>query len=230
MPDTLGVIITAGGSSTRFGADKLAAPLAGMTVLERSLAAFTSFECHEVRLGRIVVAVPLGAATSIAGCAGANPIVRCHAVGGASRAMTVLNALRHVEEDCDWIAVHDGARPLASPELIQRVMAAALEHGAAAPAVPVTSTIKQGGPSLPTLAARTLPRSTLWSMQTPQIMRRADLLDAFARCPIALDQVTDDAQLLELVGRPVILVAGDERNLKITTPLDLTLASLLIEA
>ena len=66
-------------------------------------------------------------------------------------------------------------------------------------------------------------------MQTPQIARRADLLDAFERCPIPLDQVTDDVQLLELQGKDVWLVPGDERNLKITTTMDIKLATLLIQ-
>jgi 2-C-methyl-D-erythritol 4-phosphate cytidylyltransferase len=68
----------------------------------------------------------------------------------------------------------------------------------------------------------------LWEMQTPQIMRRDALLAAFDRCPLPLDQVTDDAQLLELIGREVWLVPGDERNLKITTPLDLRVAEGLL--
>jgi 2-C-methyl-D-erythritol 4-phosphate cytidylyltransferase len=75
---------------------------------------------------------------------------------------------------------------------------------------------------------RTLPRHTLWAMQTPQVMRRADLLAAYDVCPLPLEQVTDDAQLLELAGREVWLVEGEERNLKITTQADLRLAELLL--
>ena len=115
-----------------------------------------------------------------------------------------------------------------SQELIDRTLAAAVEHGAAVPALPVKLTIKQATGPLPAQVERTVPRDTLWAMQTPQVMRRAALLDAFERCPIPLDQVTDDVQLLELPGDDVWLVPGDERNLKITTPMDLKLAELLI--
>ena len=89
-------------------------------------------------------------------------------------------------------------------------------------------TIKQAKGSLPAKVERTIARNELWAMQTPQIARRADLLDAFERCPIPLDQVTDDVQLLELVGKPVWLIPGEERNLKITTTLDLKLAAILL--
>jgi 2-C-methyl-D-erythritol 4-phosphate cytidylyltransferase len=85
-------------------------------------------------------------------------------------------------------------------------------------------TIKQADGPLPARVQRTIPRHTLWAMQTPQIMRRADLLAAFSSCPIPLEQVTDDVQLLELAGQEVWLVAGEERNLKITTPMDMQVA------
>jgi 2-C-methyl-D-erythritol 4-phosphate cytidylyltransferase len=78
---------------------------------------------------------------------------------------------------------------------------------------------------LPAKVDRTVPRQSLWAMQTPQIMRRTDLLDAFERCPVPLDQVTDDVQLLELAGYPVWLVDGEERNLKVTTAVDIALAA-----
>ena len=95
-------------------------------------------------------------------------------------------------------------------------------------AVAVTSTIKQAGSALPSIVERTVPRSTLWAMQTPQVARRATLSKAFERCPLPLDQVTDDVQLLELAGEPVLLVPGEERNLKITTATDLTIARALL--
>jgi 2-C-methyl-D-erythritol 4-phosphate cytidylyltransferase len=148
--------------------------------------------------------------------------------GGASRAQSVYNGLRAVPEGIEWVAVHDAARPLVSQELITRTLAAAEAHGAAVPALPVALTIKQADGPLPARVERTVPRSTLWAMQTPQIMRRADLLRAFENCPLALEAVTDDAQVLELAGRDVWLVPGEERNLKITTALDLRVAEMLL--
>jgi 2-C-methyl-D-erythritol 4-phosphate cytidylyltransferase len=140
----------------------------------------------------------------------------------------VRAALEQVRPDIEWVAVHDAARPLVSAAMIDRVLAAAERYGAAVPARPVTLTIKEADGPLPAPVRRTVPRQTLWSMQTPQVMRRTDLLGAFGRCPLPLDQITDDAQLLELAGRPVWLTDGDERNLKITTALDLRLAELIL--
>ena len=144
--------------------------------------------------------------------------------GGACRAESVRNAAGRVSGSIDWVAVHDAARPLVSQGLITRTFDAAREHGAAVPAMAVTLTTKQAAGPLPARVVRTVPRQELWAMQTPQMMGRADLVEAFVKCPIPLDQVTDDAQVLELVGRAVWLVEGEERNLKITTPSDLHLA------
>ena len=138
--------------------------------------------------------------------------------------------MRQVPVEIEWVAVHDAARPLVSQELIDRTLAAAVEHGAAVPALPVHLTIKQATGPLPARVERTIPRQTLWAMQTPQIMRRAALLEAFEKCPLPLDQVTDDVQLIELAGGAVWLVEGEERNLKITTASDLKIAELHLRA
>jgi 2-C-methyl-D-erythritol 4-phosphate cytidylyltransferase len=119
-------------------------------------------------------------------------------------------------------------RPLVSQELIDLTFAAAQEHGAAVPALQVNFTVKEATGPLPALVKRTVPRQELWAMQTPQVMRRADLAEAFARCRASLEQVTDDVQLLELAGKEVWLVPGEERNLKITTPIDLIIARTLL--
>jgi 2-C-methyl-D-erythritol 4-phosphate cytidylyltransferase len=221
----LGVVITAGGSSTRFGGNKLVADLKGTRVLERSIRAYVGLA------GEIVVATGVSADEELSTIVRAfadEPSVRFVAAGGATRAHTVRNALDSLTSE--WVAVHDGARPLVSRALIDRVMAAALATGAAAPAMPVSLTIKRSETALPALVHETVPRAALWAMQTPQMMRRADLLDAYARCPVALKDVTDDVQLLELVGKPVMLVAGDEQNLKITTPMDLRIAEWFLDA
>ncbi len=148
--------------------------------------------------------------------------------GGNSRAASVYSGLRTVPDGIEWVAVHDAARPLVSQELIDRTLAAAEAHGAAVPALPVQLTIKQADGPLPARVQRTVARSALWAMQTPQVMNRAELLSAFAACPLPLEAVTDDAQVLELSGRNVWLVAGEERNLKITTALDLRIAEMLL--
>jgi 2-C-methyl-D-erythritol 4-phosphate cytidylyltransferase len=213
------VILPAAGLSTRFGGarSKLAETLDGKTVLQRSIDAFAQRpDVETVLIATRDVSITL------------DKVICCQ--GGTSRARSVQNALSIVPASIEWVAVHDAARPLVSQDLINRTFAAALEHGAAVPAMPVALTIKQAQGPLPAKVERTVHRDRLWAMQTPQVMRREALADAFERCPIPLDQVTDDVQLLELAGHEVWLVAGEERNLKITTPMDLQLAEMILRA
>jgi 2-C-methyl-D-erythritol 4-phosphate cytidylyltransferase len=214
MPD-FAAILPAAGLSTRFGgpSSKLLAEIAGQSVLMHSLAAFQ----RRPDMKFIVVAAQSDIRSYLP-----STVTICD--GGTCRAGSVLNALRHVPESIEWVAVHDAARPLVSQELINRTLFAAAEHGAAVPALPVVQTIKRAAGSLPAKVLATVPRENLYLMQTPQIMRRADLLAAFEQCPVPLERITDDAQLLELSGRDVWLVAGEESNLKITTQADLALA------
>lgn len=214
------VILPAAGSSTRFGGNrnKLFEVLEGRTVLQRSVDAFLT------RPDVAAVVIPTRGEIEVTG----DRILRC--AGGSNRAESVLAGVKAVPADVEWVAVHDAARPLVSQELIDRTFAAAVAHGAAVPALPVHLTIKQATGPLPAKVERTIPRHTLWAMQTPQVMRRTALLDAFVRCPIPLEQVTDDVQLIELAGGEVWLVQGEERNLKITTAPDLQIARTFLNA
>jgi 2-C-methyl-D-erythritol 4-phosphate cytidylyltransferase len=219
------VIIPAAGSSSRFGGpkNKLFERLGQARVIEHTVAAFLA------RADVTDVILPTAAADELRPLLPADARRRVRlCAGGASRAHSVLNALREVPAAVEWVAVHDGARPLVSQALINRTFGAAVIHGAAVPALPVALTIKQATGPLPARVDRTIPRDRLWAMQTPQIVRRADLLDAFEKCPIPLEEVTDDVQLIELAGGEVWLVAGDERNLKITTRMDLRVAEMLL--
>jgi 2-C-methyl-D-erythritol 4-phosphate cytidylyltransferase len=131
--------------------------------------------------------------------------------------------------------VHDAARPLAPPSLIARVIEAVLDgHPAVVPGLPVTDTVKQvrtGGPVEPVLA--TVPRTDLRAVQTPQGFELALLLRAHATfaadAALEATAASDDAGLVERLGEPVWVVAGDERAAKITTPRDLAVATLLLE-
>jgi 2-C-methyl-D-erythritol 4-phosphate cytidylyltransferase len=215
--NSLAVILPAGGTASRFGSNKLLATIGGKTVLQRSIEAFVDRQ----DVARVVVASTH------------TPVEFKHdkltvVPGGTSRAESVWNAVKSLPESIEWIAVHDAARPLVSQDLISRVFAAAFAHGAAGPALPVALTIKESATTLPAPVVRTVPRQRLWAMQTPQAMKRADFLRAIEPCPIPLDTVTDDLQLLELIGLPAHLVPGEERNLKLTTALDLKLAELLL--
>jgi 2-C-methyl-D-erythritol 4-phosphate cytidylyltransferase len=141
----------------------------------------------------------------------------------------VRNALDRIPAEIEWVAVHDAARPLISQGLIDRTLAAAVAHGGAVAAMPVALTVRQASGPLPAKSEGVIPRDRLWAMQTPQIMRRADLARAFERCTVPLEQITDDVQLLELMGLDVWLVPGEEANLKVTTPTDLIIAQTLWE-
>ncbi len=218
------VILPAAGSSMRFGSDKLRADLLGRPVLRWTLDAFACRRAIDV--AQIVLASSNASLLELADDHAG--LIRCD--GGPTRAHTVRNALAQVDPSIEWIAIHDAARPLVSQELISRVFAAAREHGAAAPAMPVTLTIKQAGEALPSRVERTVPRKNLWAMQTPQIVRRTDLIEAFDTCPLPLEEVTDDVQLLELIGKPVVLVPGEDHNLKLTTAMDLRIAELLLRS
>jgi 2-C-methyl-D-erythritol 4-phosphate cytidylyltransferase len=214
------LILPAAGRSIRFGGSrsKLLEPLLGSAVIARSLRAFLD------RADLAKVLIPCGDPSALQSAIESNDPRIEFCPGGNSRAGSVYEALKRVPAEVEWVAVHDAARPLISSALIESTLAAARIHGAAVPALPVPLTIKQATGPLPAKVQRTLPRHTLWAMQTPQIMRRADLLRAFANCPLPLDQVTDDVQLLELIGQEVWLVPGEERNLKITTAVDLRVA------
>ena len=225
MP-SIAVIIPAAGSSSRFGGgrNKLLEPLVGRAVIARTVGTFLA------RTDVVRIVIPTGMEGELRGILPGDSRIR-YCAGGATRAHSVFNALRQLGAEAEWVAVHDGARPLVSQALIDRTLATAVKHGAAVPAVAVSLTIKEAsaaGP-LPAKVERTVPRERLWAMQTPQVARRAELAAAFEHCPIPLERVTDDVQLIELAGGEVWLVSGEERNLKITTPMDLRVAEMWVE-
>ncbi len=145
--------------------------------------------------------------------------------GGAERSDTVEAALRLIPESVELIAVHDAARPLIQSETIEAVVQAARRTGAAIPATPISSTIKRVDSS--NRITETVPRADLWAAQTPQIVRQDWLRQAFAQR--GAFQPTDEAQLIERLGRPVEVVPGLASNIKITTQDDLDLAEALLK-
>jgi 2-C-methyl-D-erythritol 4-phosphate cytidylyltransferase len=146
--------------------------------------------------------------------------------GGRERTESVQNALEKVRDDIDFVAVHDAARPLVVKGWIETVFNAAIKHGAAIPATPISSTIKRvDGQKLIT---ETVPRDNLWAAQTPQVARRDWLVEAFAKRGSFV--ATDEAQLLERAGRKVAIVEGAPMNIKITTQDDFRMAEALCES
>jgi 2-C-methyl-D-erythritol 4-phosphate cytidylyltransferase len=216
------VVIPAAGSSTRYGGarNKLLEMLDGEPVIARTVRAFLARR----DVARVILPTGLPELREI--LPRDERVALCE--GGETRAHSVLGGLRQVPESVQWVAVHDGARPLVSQGLIDRTFRAAEAHGAAVPALPVALTIKEALGPLPARVERTVPRDRLWAMQTPQVAGRAALLRAFEACPIPLAQVTDDVQLIELSGGEVWLVPGEERNLKITTRMDLRVAEMIL--
>jgi 2-C-methyl-D-erythritol 4-phosphate cytidylyltransferase len=149
--------------------------------------------------------------------------------GGDERFDSVANALAVVPESVPFVAVHDAVRPLATSTLIDAVFAAAMEHGAAMPAIPVADTLKRVEEGTNRVTA-TIPRGGLWQAQTPQVFRRDWLAEAYARRTELKTPITDDAQLIEAAGHAVIVVPGSPSNFKITTKDDLELAEAVLKA
>ena len=147
--------------------------------------------------------------------------------GGAERSDSVARALEVVDPACEFVAVHDAARPCLTPDLIDAVFAAAIAHGAALPAIPVADTIKRAGPDR--FTTETVPRQGLYLAQTPQVFRRELLMRAYANRDRLGSAVTDDTQLVEALGHPCAIVEGSPMNLKITTGADLRLASAVLQ-
>ena len=146
--------------------------------------------------------------------------------GGAERADSVMNGLARVRADVDFVAVHDAARPLIVKDWIDKVFRAAEQHEAAILATPVTSTLKRVDNQQS--IEQTVSRADLWAAQTPQVFRRQLLLDAYARRGNL--HATDEAQLVEQIGRTVKIVQGSSLNLKITSPEDFRIAEHLLDA
>ncbi len=198
------------------GVDKVFAPLGGKPVLVRVLHAFES--CDSV--AQIVVVV---SRKNLEPCrrlivdeGWAKPIEVC--AGGRRRQDSVAAGLGRLK-DCDWVVIHDGARPLLTADLIERGLEAAQETGAAVAATPVTDTIKVAGSDR--IVHQTPPRQNLWAVQTPQVFRFDIIAQAYEQ---AKGEVTDDASLVERLGYQVKLYMGSYDNIKITTNHDLLIA------
>ncbi len=227
MP-SVAVVIPAAGMSSRFGGveKKPFVSLDGRPVWQRSAELFWK----RPDVARVYLVLAPGDRDEFRGRFG--HLVAFNNVelvgGGAERFESVANALARVPADVDLVAVHDAVRPLGTPALIDSVFAAAAENGAALLAVPVADTLKQVGAA--NRVTGTTPRTGLWQAQTPQVFRRDWLLDAYAKRATVAPPVTDDAQLVEAAGYPVVVVPGATTNFKITTKDDLALAELILKS
>ena len=217
MPCT--AILVAAGSSRRMGFDKLAAPLEGVPVLARTLAAF--MECAEI--SEIILVTPLERMELLDETTFTKPVIRID--GGAERHLSVAAGLAAATQGTELIAIHDAARPFVSQTDLRAVIEAAQEYGAASLARRVTETLKRADES--DFTATAVPRENLWFIETPQVFR-ADLIRTAYHYVLENQlPVTDETSALEAIGVKTKLVSSISPNPKITSPADLVSAKFL---
>jgi 2-C-methyl-D-erythritol 4-phosphate cytidylyltransferase / 2-C-methyl-D-erythritol 2,4-cyclodiphosphate synthase len=212
--ERIAAVIVAAGQSTRFGAPKILTPIAGIPAILRVMRAF------EVVPGwsKLVLVINPELRTEVEAILAADqPLIEATLVPGGERRQDSVLAGVAAAGDVDIIVIHDGARPLVTPHLIEATIAA-IQDGAdaAVAAVPVTDTLKR----LRDGRVETVDREDLWRAQTPQAFRADRLLSALAHADERGLTVTDEAMAIESMGGKVSLVPGNERNIKLTTPGD----------
>ncbi len=219
-------IVVAGGRSERMGAkvDKAFLSLGPRPVLAYSLMAFE--ECLDID-GVILVLRKerMKAGRNVAemfGCSKVKDIV----AGGATRQLSVQNGLEALPEDAKIVAVHDGARPCVTPELISETIKSAKRYGSGVAAVRIADTVKHVERGM--TVTRTVDRAKLWAVQTPQTFKVSLLRRAFELVNEKKATVTDEASAVELTSQKVRLVQATVSNVKITTPDDLAMATTLL--
>lgn len=220
LPGCAAIVAAAGQSSRMGGESKMFALLDGVPVLVRACRALND----SALINEIVIAVResdlifIGNMIKDYGITKVTRIVR----GGDTRQESVSAALSEISDSAEFVAIHDGARPLVSQELISAVIRSAFEYGAAVPVVPVKDTIKivRGN-----VVTQTPERQTLFSVQTPQVFQRPIITAALIK---ARSDFTDDSSAVEMMGVSVHTVDGDYRNIKITTPEDLATAEAML--
>jgi 2-C-methyl-D-erythritol 4-phosphate cytidylyltransferase / 2-C-methyl-D-erythritol 2,4-cyclodiphosphate synthase len=222
---TVAAVIAAGGSGTRMnsGIPKQFLEIAGKPILLHTVESILAIE----EVIQVIIAIPsehIKTAESILQRL-AQGKVQC-IQGGSSRQESVRNGIAHIGQDADVIMVHDAVRPICDRDMMRRVLEAAWKKGAAVPGIPATDTIQRVSRSGRVLA--TPPRQELYAIQTPQAFHAGILKSAFDRAHDTGFLGTDESSVVRWAGHPVVVVPGSPDNIKITRPLDLELAELLI--
>ena len=218
-----GAVIVAAGTASRMGGiDKVMAELNGEPMILRTVRTFQNSDA----IKEIVVVTREDLILPIMHLCAQLPKVKAVICGGSSRQESVQLGLNALSDKVKLVAVQDGARPLITDAVIDRTVRAAHAYGAAAPAIPVKDTIKvvTGG-----VVKETPDRATLQAVQTPQVFDFDLLRGALKKAEKEGAAVTDDCSAVELMGMSIKIVEGDERNIKVTTPMDLKIAKLLLE-
>lgn len=237
MP-TASLIVAAAGRGERFAQSwesdgreapptKVFAPLAGETVLARTLACFEGVEAVTEAVVAIAEADAERGREAVGEALGEGRPLKFVA-GGEERLDSVGRAFRETDPGTELVIVHDAVRPLVRAAVIEEAMRVAVEHGAAVVGRPVDHTVKRIRDGR--IVAETVARENLWLAQTPQVFRREVIAQAYARRDDVVGRITDDAQLVEALGREVVMVPGDAANFKITTPEDLRMCEALLAA
>jgi len=220
----LSAIIVAAGSSRRMGFDKLFAEIVGKPVIAHSLNAFARTES----VNEIVVVAQEDRHRDIEQIVRDENLNNVRAIvrGGEHRHDSVRAGLETVSGGAEYIAVHDAARPLVTPQQIEHVFEKCRYFGAASLAEPIRDTVKRADIDL--RVAQSVDRHELYAMQTPQIFERKILEQAYQVVAEKMLLVTDEVSAVELIGRKAALVVNDEFNFKITYPRDLSLAGFIL--
>ena len=207
------------------GIDKVLAPLGGVPVLVHTLRAFQ--QCP--RITQVVVVTREDLLVEVADLCRDFALTKVTKVvkGGAERIHSVQAGLNEVREDAELIAIHDGARPLLPPDVLEEVLQRAAQTGAAAPAVPITDTVKRAEDGL---AVETVDRATLFAVQTPQVFQAGLIRAAVHKALEDGAVLTDDCAAVERLGMKVSLTRGSRENLKLTTPFDLVVGEAVLAA
>lgn len=219
----LSAIIVAAGSSERMGFDKLFALVSGHPVIAHTIAAFENTKCVDeiILVGR---ADGLGELKKLIG---KQTKVKQIVAGGAERSDSVRAGLEHADPTADYVAVHDAARPMVTPEKIARVFEAAQKNGAATLAEPINDTLKRADVDL--IVKEPVDRTGIYGMQTPQVFERKLLEKAYEIVAKKKISVTDEVSAVELLGHKIILVPNYDFNFKVTYPRDLPLAEFVLQ-
>ena len=217
-------VVVAAGSSSRMGFDKLMAQVGGVPAVVRCIEAFQ----QAPSIAEVVVVTREELVPEVARLCQDFQLTKVVKVirGGENRTQSARMGTLEARRDTPLIAIHDGARPFVTVRVIEDAVAQAAQNGAAAPAVPVKDTIKAAQDGI---VEQTLERARLYAVQTPQVFD-ADLIRAALQK--AIDdgvELTDDCAAVERLGMKVVLTAGDERNIKLTTPVDLLIGESLAE-
>lgn len=217
-------IIVAAGSGSRMGFDKLLAKLRGEPVILHTLKAFQA--CAEIDEIIVVASPDRTDVIRRLACEAEFNKLRAFVPGGAERHLSVWAGLLTLHADADFVAVHDGARPLIQPSQITRCLSRARETGAAASARPVSETLKRADAEGRVCGG--VERTGLWIMETPQVFEREILIRAYEAVLRDHLAVTDEVSALGHIGHDVWLVDNATPNPKITWPPDLALAERLL--